>query len=166
MRRDFSLGSNSFSAHGHRPPNSFLLQQVRTKLSIGLTIIHGLVVGKLTVQSKSSFLTPKQKWKFLHFFLVQLSPKNLTFPINLWGCLSLPTHFEKNFPRLFLSFAKNRVRMAPKQVFTGGGALKVPTHCRFQRPQLVGLKKFLVCWIFEIVWNGFEASVFISLSKL
>ena len=37
----------------------------------------------------------------------------------------------KNFPRLFLSpnpsYAKNRVRMVPKQVFTGG-ALKAPPH--------------------------------------
>ena len=41
------------------------------------------------------------------------------------------------------SYTKNRVRIVPKQVFTGE-AVKAPpsTQCRFQRPQLVGLKTF------------------------
>ena len=55
------------------------------------------------------------------------------------------THFKKNFLGYFyppaLPMQKNLVRMVPKQVFTGG-ALKAPpsTQCRFQRPELVGLK--------------------------
>ena len=44
----------------------------------------------------------------------------------------LKTHFEKIFLGYFypptLPMQKNRVKMVPKQVFTGGGALKAPLN--------------------------------------
>ena len=33
---------------------------------------------------------PEQKWQFQHLLVILLSRKNLTFPRNLWGCLSYP----------------------------------------------------------------------------
>ena len=45
---------------------------------------------------------PEQKWQFQHFLLVQLSPKNLTFPINLLGCLPYPFGGSKQPKKGFL----------------------------------------------------------------
>ena len=55
----------------------------------------------------------------------------------------LKTHFEKislgYFYPLTLPMQKNRVKMVPKLVFTGGVLKAPPTRCQFQRPLLVGL---------------------------
>ena len=56
----------------------------------------------LQVEGGAFKAPPEQKWQFQHFLLFQLSPKNLTFPINLLGCLPYPFGGSKHPKKGFL----------------------------------------------------------------